>query len=238
MHTPWAALLDTPITFAERDRPAVDLTRCPATLVLDPIVDGCRLHKVLMDEGSSLNLLYKDTLDKMQLDTACIQHSFITFKGIIPGKEARCEGKITLNMVFGTPEKYRSKELTFHIVPFRSGYHALLGRQAFIKFHALPHYGYMKLKMPGPNGVITVTSNPERALKAENKTTSLALESLAEAFAAEELTALQATVNSNNVILEKRSKSTSFKPADEIVKFQVHPIDPSKMASIGAQLDP
>ena len=42
----------------------------------------------------------------------------------------------------------------------------------------------------------------------------------------------------DDVILDKRSKSTSFKPADEIVKFQVHPTDPNKTAAIGAQLDP
>jgi hypothetical protein len=96
----------------------------------------------------------------------------------------------------------------------------------------------MKLKMSGPNGVITVASSPERALRAKNKTASLALESLAEAFAAEELTALRSTVNSDDVILDKRSKSTSFKPADEIIKFQVHPTNPNKTASIGAQLDP
>ena len=45
-------------------------------------------------------------------------------------------------------------------------------------------------------------------------------------------------VNRDNVILDRRSKSTSFKPADEIVKFQVHPTDPRKTAYIGAQLDP
>ena len=39
-------------------------------------------------------------------------------------------------------------------------------------------------------------------------------------------------------MLDKRPKSTSFKPADEIVKFQVHPTDPKKTASIRAQLDP
>ena len=40
------------------------------------------------------------------------------------------------------------------------------------------------------------------------------------------------------MIFDKRSRSTSFKPVDEIVKFQVHPTDPTKTASIGAQLDP
>ena len=63
---------------------------------------------------------------------------------------------------------------------------------------------------------------------------ALALEALSEARAAEELTALHSTVDRDNVILDKRSKSTSFKPAEEIVKFQVHPTDSTKTASIGA----
>ena len=66
----------------------------------------------------------------------------------------------------------------------------------------------------------------------------MALEALSEALAAEELTTLRSTVDKDDVILDKRSKSTSFKPVGEIVKFQVHPMDPNKTASIGAQLDP
>ena len=66
----------------------------------------------------------------------------------------------------------------------------------------------------------------------------MALEALSEALAAEELTTPQSGVGKDDVILDKRPKSTSFKPADEIVKFQVHPTDPNKTASIGAQLDP
>ena len=96
----------------------------------------------------------------------------------------------------------------------------------------------MKLKIPGPNGIITLASDPDIALRAENKTALLALEALSEALAVEELTALHSTVDKDDVILEKRPKSTSFKPAEEIVKFQVHPTNPKKTASTGAQLDP
>ena len=92
--------------------------------------------------------------------------------------------------------------------------------------------------MPGPNGITTLASDTDIALRAENKTAALALEALSEALSAEELTTLRSTVDRDDVILDKRSKSTSFKPADEIVKFQVHPIDPTKTASIGAQLNP
>ena len=79
--------------------------------------------------------------------------------GVIPGVEARCTGSITLEVVFGSPDNFRSEELIFDIVPFCSAYHALLGRTAFARFNAVPHYAYLKLKMPGPRGVITVNGN-------------------------------------------------------------------------------
>ena len=80
-----------------------------------------------------------------------------TFKGVIPGVEARCTGSITLEVVFGSPNNFRSEELIFDIIPFRSGYHALLRRTAFARFNAVPHYAYLKVKMPGPRGVIQST---------------------------------------------------------------------------------
>ena len=96
----------------------------------------------------------------------------------------------------------------------------------------------MKLKMPGPNGIITLPSDPDVALCTENKTAALALEALSKALTAEELTTLRSTVDRDDVILDKRPKSTSFKLVDEIVKFHVHPTDPTKTASIGTQLNP
>ena len=79
-------------------------------------------------------------------------------------------------MVFGSPDNFRSEELIFDIVPFRSGYHALLGRTTFAKFNAVPHYAYLKLKMPSPRGVITVNGNTERSLRTEEYTVALAAE--------------------------------------------------------------
>ena len=42
-------------------------------------------------------------------------------------------------------------------------YHAILGRSAYAMFMAVPNYTYLKLKMPGPNGVITVSGSFEQA---------------------------------------------------------------------------
>ena len=79
-------------------------------------------------------------------------------------------------MVFGSPDNFRSEELIFNIVPFRSGYHALLRRTAFARFNAVPHYAYLKLKMPGPRGVITVNGNTEHSLRTEEHTAALVAE--------------------------------------------------------------
>ena len=129
-----------------------------------------------MDGGSSLNLLYQDTVCKMGINPSRIKPTITTFKGVIPGVEAHCTGSITLEVVFGSPDNFRSEELIFDIVPFRIGYHALFGRTAFARFNEVPHYTYLKLKMPGPRGVKTVNGNTERSLRIEEQTAALAAE--------------------------------------------------------------
>ena len=61
------------------------------------------------------------------IDPSRIKPTKTTFKGVIPGVEASCTVSVTLEVVFGSPDNFRSEELIFDIVPFRSGYHALLG---------------------------------------------------------------------------------------------------------------
>ena len=129
-----------------------------------------------MDGGSSMKLLYQNTVRKMGIDPSWIKPTKTTFKGVIPGVEACCTVSITLEVVFGSPDNFRSEELIFDIVLFHSGYHALLGRTAFAKFNAVPHYAYLKLKMSGPRGVITVNGNMDRSLRTEEHIAALAAE--------------------------------------------------------------
>ena len=110
----------------------------------------------------------------MGIDPSRISQSNTTFEGVIPGVEARCRGSLILEVTFGSPDNFKSKELLFDISPFRNGYHALLGRMAFARFNAVPHYAYLKLKMPGPRGVITVNGYTKCSLRAEEYATALA----------------------------------------------------------------
>ena len=80
--------------------------------MLDTIIDGYHLTHVLMDRDSSLNLIYADTIRKMGINSSRIKPSTTIFKGVIPGAEARCTGTVTLEVVFGSPENFRSEDVT------------------------------------------------------------------------------------------------------------------------------
>jgi hypothetical protein len=65
-------------------------------------------------------------------------------------------GHIYMPVTFGTPENYRTEFLRFEVAIFYYGYNDIIGRPGLDKFMAIPHYSYMILKMPGPQGIITV----------------------------------------------------------------------------------
>ena len=88
--------------------------------MLDPVIDGYHLTRVLMDGVSSLNLIYQDTVRKMGIDPSRINQSNTIFKGVIPGIEARCTGSLIREVVFGSPDNFTSEELIFDIAPFEA----------------------------------------------------------------------------------------------------------------------
>jgi hypothetical protein len=116
-----------------------------------------------MDGGSSLNILYAHTLRLMGIGLDQLRPRTKPFHDIAPGKQVQPLRQIDLPVWFGTAKNFRKEILTFEVVGFKGAYHAILGRPCYAKFMAVPNYTYLKMKMPGPNGVITVGSSIEHA---------------------------------------------------------------------------
>jgi len=72
-------------------------------------------------------------------------------------------GILDLPVTFGSRTNYRTETLTFEVVYWKGAYHAILERPAYAKFMVMPYYTYLKLKLPGPNGAITVSGSFEQA---------------------------------------------------------------------------
>jgi hypothetical protein len=147
---------EVPISFSQEDQWTSFSEPGKFLLVLDPVVAGSQLTRVLIDGGSDLNLLFASTLKKMGVDISkMLTRSKAPFYGIILGNAATPMGSATLQVTFGTKENYRTEYIKFKVANFESSYHVILGRPALAKFIAVPHYVYLLLKMLGKTGVLT-----------------------------------------------------------------------------------
>jgi hypothetical protein len=61
------------------------------------------------------------------------------------------------------PANFRKEKIEFEVVDWPSQYHAILGRPAFARFMAVPHYAYLKLWMPTNRGPLTISGSFTRS---------------------------------------------------------------------------
>jgi hypothetical protein len=224
---------DKPITFDQGDHP--DCVPSPGRypLVVDPVIGNARLTKVLMDGGSSLNIIYAETLGLLGIDLSMIRAGAAPFHGIVPGKRVLPLGQLDLPICFGTPSNFCRETLTFKVVGFRGTYHAVLGRPCYAKFMAIPNYTYLKLKMPGPKGIITVGSTYRHAYECDVESVEYA-----EAIAESEALIADLDCLSKEAPDAKRHVG-NFEPVEVVKTLALDPSnDACKQVRIGSELDP
>jgi len=100
------------------------------------------------------------------------------FYGIIPGAGSTLVGKVALPVTFGTRDNYRTESIIFEVALFETSYHAILGRPALAKFMAITNHTYLLLKMPAPNGVLSIRGDIQtsHSCETENINTAEAME--------------------------------------------------------------
>jgi hypothetical protein len=210
---------DKPITFDQGDHPDHVPSSVKYPLVVDPIISNVRLTKVLMDGGSSLNIIYTETLGLLRIDMSSVRTGAAPFHGIILGKRVQPLGQLDLHVCFGTPSNFRRETLTFEVVVFRGTYHAVLGRPCYAKFMAIPNYTYLKLKMSGPTYQHACECDVECVEYAEALIADL--ESL------------------SREAPDVKRHASNFEPAETVKSVPLDPCnDASKQIRIGSELDP
>jgi hypothetical protein len=156
----WSEVL---ITFDRSDHPYFIPKLGLYPLIVSPIVKDVELNRVLVDGGSSLNILFLKTYDQIGLCRSVLRPSWAPFHGIVPRAVVTPIGQITLPVSFETWENFRTKYIQFKVADFETTYNTFLGWLALTKFMAIPHYDYLVLKMLGPNGVISIKGAVKRA---------------------------------------------------------------------------
>jgi hypothetical protein len=128
-------------------------------LLVDPVIRESKVKKVLVDGGSNINVTFPRTLIGLGVALKELHESDTPFFGIVPTEGEYPLGHIYMPVTFGTSENYRTEFLRFEEASFDCGYNAIIGRPGLAKFMAIPHYSYMILKMPRPQGIITVRAD-------------------------------------------------------------------------------
>jgi hypothetical protein len=203
-------------------------------LVLDPTIIGMTITKVLINGGARLNIIFLETLRKMGLEfTGMITPTSVSFYGIVPGKAAMPLEQITLPVTFGTPSNYRTEFIKFEVADFKSSYHAILGRPALAKFMVIP---YLLLKMPGPNGVLSLRGDLKRAFECDVQAVQIAAKAQV-ASGREDIATVAAKINPEELEIPAKKPSIPAPPKEADVKqIDLSTSDPSKMATISAHL--
>ena len=98
-----------PITFSRADQWADILYPRHFPLVLYPIISNMRFKKVLIDDGSALNIPFARALTKKGLMKDDLIPIDCPFWGIVPGRASQPLGPVTLPIQFGTADHFRTK---------------------------------------------------------------------------------------------------------------------------------
>jgi hypothetical protein len=172
-------------------------------------------------------------MEKLGIPLAQLEPSRLTFHGIVPGHSCTPMGRVRLEVLFWKKGNTRREPIWFEVVDISSPYHELLGRPALAKFMAVPHYAYLKMKLPGPRGVITVSGCFKKSL-AYAKASSQLAEALA--IAEEKRQLLHRVELTQQDVLVGQSPVEQFQPANDTKKILLDESDPSKFVIIGTGL--
>ena len=106
---------------------------------------------------------------------------------------------------------------------------------------AVPHSAYLKMKMPGPKGLITITGDYRKSLECARDGAKLA-ESLViaeERCQLDWIITLSGEASEVSIPISDPADEAAFKPSKETKKVKLNPEDPScsKYVVVGARLD-
>jgi hypothetical protein len=138
-----------------------------------------------------------------------------------------------VTICFGTPSNFRKEALTFEVVGSRGTYHAVLGRPCYAKFMVVLNYTYLKLKMSGPNGIITVGSTYRHVYECD-------MECVEHAEALAESEALIADLERlSKEAPDAKRRAGNFEPVEAVKSVSLDSSnDASKKVRISSELDP
>ncbi|KAF8109753.1 hypothetical protein N665_0092s0025 [Sinapis alba] len=150
--------VETPIAFSELDLSDIDQPHNDP-LIVELQIGTCEVSRVLIDTGSSVDLIFRQTLIKMMVDLKDIKPSSRALTGF-NGSSTTLLGTIRLNVFVGGV----SKLIKFSVIDTETQYNAILGTPWLHSMKAVPSTFHQCVKFPTKEGkIFTLVGNQRLA---------------------------------------------------------------------------
>ena len=134
-------------------------------VVISVVTVGRKVHRVLVDQGSSADVMFWSTFNKLQLSPDLLR----PYTGCLYGfadNQVEVRGYLELRTTFTDGEALRTESIRYLVVNAHSAYNILLGRPVLNRLNAVSSTRHMKMKLPDLSGkVIVIKSDQEEARK-------------------------------------------------------------------------
>ncbi|XP_019172655.1 PREDICTED: uncharacterized protein LOC109168055 [Ipomoea nil] len=143
-----------PIVFTDKDLPTGETPHRDA-LVIAMDVNGVVVRRILVDTGSSINILYLETFTKMGLAREQLASVKTPLAGFT-GDSVEAEGSIILPVEIGNYPDVQKLDMKFIVVDLTCSHNAILSRPGLEDLGALISIEHLCLKFHTSSGVGTV----------------------------------------------------------------------------------
>nr|XP_009387769.1 PREDICTED: uncharacterized protein LOC103974627 [Musa acuminata subsp. malaccensis] len=128
-------------------------------LVISAKVANAQVRRIMVDIGSSADILYFDAFQKLGLARENLSPICSTLTGFT-GDSISPLGAVTLPLTLGNSSRSKTVMTTFLVVDLPTAYNAILGRPTLNKVRAVVSTYYQTIKFPTHAGVGEVTGSP------------------------------------------------------------------------------
>ena len=127
-------------------------------LVIKAIVANKTIHRVLVDNGISADIIFASAFEKMGIGREKLEPVNACLRGFL-GERVLPLGSVQLVLTLGDPPCQAKTTVRFLIVDAPSAYNMLLGRPSLNAIGAVPSAYHMVIKFPTENRVGMVRGN-------------------------------------------------------------------------------
>jgi hypothetical protein len=175
-------LEDLPITFTEEDARKIFHPHDDA-LVVTLEIAGYSTRRVLIDNGSSVDIIYLTAFQQMKIGKDQLRPIETPLVGFA-GTNVYPLGVISLQVIADTYPKQATKKVDFLVVDCPSVYNVIVGRPTFNRLRAVTSTYHLLVHFPTENGIGEIRG--DQAMARECYLTSTSTESVHQTLIVEE----------------------------------------------------